>query len=85
MGVSKTTAAYQVTEALDTAVSDILKWSHGDTTAFLSAESQWDWLQVPLAAGPTSEEQRENLGRSPLMVATWLPSQRTVKGVMAVS
>lgn len=82
MGVSKTTAACQVTEALDRAANDLLKWSHGDNGRFLSAESQWgggglDWLRVHLAAGPVSEERREDLGRSLLMVATLPPSQRT--------
>lgn len=30
-----------------------------------------------LAAGPVFEERREDLGRSPLIVAAWPPSQRT--------
>lgn len=36
LGVSKTTAACQVTEALDRAANDLPKWSHGS----LSAKSQ---------------------------------------------
>lgn len=84
MGVSKSTASYQVTEVQDRAASDFRSGLKMTPALSQVLSHDGDWLRVHLAAEPASDEQRETLGGSPQMVAM-ATQPRTKRRVRAAS